>query len=122
MALIEGNHMVPVSTHSTAQIRLKLTMTCHITPESCFHKLCSKSAATVSVFSSFLLMYFQQDATLQSLLFSGKLLYMFRVISPPIIRSTHNCIYSILYLSNSYCYLPILWKSWNWFECDVGIV
>ena len=36
-----------------------------------------------------------------------KLLYMFRVVSPPIIRSTHNCIYSIWYLSNRYCYLPL---------------
>jgi len=23
---------------------------------------------------------------------------------------------------NRYCYLPLLWKSWNWFECGVGIV
>jgi len=69
-----------------------------------------------------LLIYFQQDATLHSLIISGKLLYMFRVISPPIIRSTHNCIYNIWYLSNRYCYLSLLWKSWNWFECDVGIV
>ena len=42
-----------------------------------------------------------------------KLLYMFRVVSPPIIRSTHNCIYSIWYLSNRYYYLPLSWKSWN---------
>jgi len=28
-----------------------------------------------------------------------KLLYMFRVVSPPIIRSTNNCIYSIWYWS-----------------------
>jgi len=34
----------------------------------------------------------------------------------------HNCIYSIWYLSNRYCYLPLLWKSWNWFECGVRIV
>ena len=46
-------------------------------------------------------------------LISGKLLYMFRVVSPPIIRSTHSCIYSIWYLPNRYCYLPLLWKSWN---------
>ena len=31
-----------------------------------------------------------------------KLLYMFRVDPPPIIRSTHSCIYSIWYLSNCY--------------------
>ena len=47
---------------------------------------------------SFVLTYFQQDATLHSLFISGKLLYMFRVVSSPIIRSTYNCIYSIWYL------------------------
>ena len=51
-----------------------------------------------------------------------KLFYMFKVVSPPIIRSTHNCIYSTWHLSNRYCYLPLLWKSWNWFECGVRIV
>ena len=49
-----------------------------------------------------------------------KLLYMFRVVPPPIIRSANNCIYSIWYLSHRYCYLPISWKIWNWFECAVG--
>ena len=33
-----------------------------------------------------------------------KLLYMFRVVSPPIIRSTHKCIYSIWNFSNRNCY------------------
>jgi hypothetical protein len=49
-----------------------------------------------------------------------KLLYMFRVALPPIIRSAYNCIYSIWYLSHRYCYLPLSWKSWNRFECTVG--
>ena len=48
--------------------------------------------------------------------FICKLLYMFRVVPSPIIRSANNCIYSIWYLSHRYCYLPISWKSWNWFE------
>ena len=48
-----------------------------------------------------------------------KLLYMFRVAPPPIIRSAWNSIYSIWYLSHRYCYLPLSWKSWNWFECAV---
>jgi hypothetical protein len=53
--------------------------------------------------------------------FIRKLLYMFRVVPPPIIRSANNCIYSIWYLSHRYCcYLPLSWKSWNWFECAVG--
>jgi hypothetical protein len=34
-----------------------------------------------------------------------KLLYMFRVVPPPIIRSAYNCVYSIWYLSHRYCYL-----------------
>ena len=74
------------------------------------------------IVSIFLLIYVQQDATLHSLFISGELLYMFGVVSPPIIRSTHNCIYSIWYLLNRYCYLPLLWMSWNWVECGVGIV
>ena len=37
---------------------------------------------------------------------SGKVFYVFWVVSPLIIRSTHNCIYSIWYLSNRYCHLP----------------
>jgi hypothetical protein len=49
-----------------------------------------------------------------------KLLYMFQAVPPPIIRSAYNCIYSIWYLSHRYCYLPLSWKSWNWFECAVG--
>ena len=49
-------------------------------------------------------------------------LYMFRVIPPPIIRSPNNCIDSIWYLSHRYCYLPLSWKGWNWFECAVGSV
>ena len=45
--------------------------------------------------------------------FIWKLLYMFRVVPPPIIRSANNCTYSIWYLSHRYCYLPLSWKSWN---------
>ena len=38
--------------------------------------------------------------------FNWKLLYMFRVVLPPIIKSANNCIYSIWYLSHRYFYLP----------------
>jgi hypothetical protein len=51
-----------------------------------------------------------------------KLLYMFRVVLPPIIGSSYNYIHSIWYLSHRYCYLPLSWKSWNRFECAVGLV
>ena len=40
--------------------------------------------------------------------FIWKLLCKFRVVPPPIIRSTNNCIYSIWYLSDRYCYLPLI--------------
>jgi len=48
--------------------------------------------------SEFVLIYFQRDATLHSLFISGKLLYMFRVVSSPTIRSTCNCNYRVWYL------------------------
>ena len=35
------------------------------------------------------------------------------MVPPPIIRSTHNFIYSIWYLSHLYRYLPLSWRSWN---------
>ena len=57
--------------------------------------------------------YIQQYVTLHSLFIFWKLLYMFRVLLPPIIKSAYNCIYSIWYLSHRYCYLPLSWRSWN---------
>jgi hypothetical protein len=37
----------------------------------------------------------QQDSTIYSLLYFCKLLYMFRLVTPPITRSTFNCNYNI---------------------------
>ena len=45
---------------------------------------------------------------------------MFRVVSLPIIRRKHNCIYSIWYLLT--VNLLLLWESWSWPECGVGIL
>ena len=53
-----------------------------------------------TVYRKYIQIYTQQDATLHTLFVSGKLLYMLRVVPPPIIRSTHNRIYSIWNLSN----------------------
>jgi len=36
---------------------------------------------------------------LYTVYFISKLLYMFRVVSPPIVRNTNSCIYSIWYWS-----------------------
>jgi hypothetical protein len=38
--------------------------------------------------------------------FIWKLLYMFRVVPPPIIRSANNCIYSICYLLDTVVCAP----------------
>jgi len=66
-----------------------------------------------SVHRKWILIIVQQDATIYSLLYFCKLLYMFRVVTPHIIRSTYNCNYSIWLWSNRLCYLPLWWRSWN---------
>ena len=43
----------------------------------------------------------------------SKLLYMFRVVPTPVIRSAYNCFYSICYLSQRYCCLPLTAGSFN---------
>jgi len=55
----------------------------------------------------------QQVATIYNLLHFCKLLYMFRVVTPIITRSTYNCNYSIWHWSNCLCYLSLSWRSWN---------
>ena len=55
----------------------------------------------------------QKDATIYSLLYFCRLLYMFRVVIRSIIRSTYNCNYSIWHWSNRLCYLPLSWSRWN---------
>jgi len=55
----------------------------------------------------------QRDATIYSLLYFCKLLYMFRSVTPPIIRSKYKCNYSIWYWSDRLCYLSLWWRSWK---------
>jgi hypothetical protein len=42
-----------------------------------------------------------------------KLLYTFRVESPPIIRSSYHCIYSVWHLCDRYCKPSLTWLAWN---------
>ena len=49
----------------------------------------------------------QQDVTIYSVLYFCRLLYMFQVVIPPIVRSTYNCNYSIWHWSDHLCYLPL---------------
>ena len=71
----------------------------------------------------------QQDATMYSLLYFCKLLYMFRVVTPPIIRSTYNCNYSIWHWKLLYMFRvvtpPIIRSTYNcnysiWHWSNVG--
>ena len=74
-----------------------------------------------SVHLKYIPIYIQQDATLHSLFISGNCSTCFGGIS------THHQEHTQLYLQylvlvNRYCYLPLLWKKWNCFECGVRIV
>jgi hypothetical protein len=64
-----------------------------------------------------ILQYISNKMQCYTVCFIWKLLYMFRVVPPPIIRNANNCIYSIWCSSHPYYYLPLSWKCWNRFEC-----
>ena len=64
-----------------------------------------------------ILIYIQEDATLHSLFYLETALRVSGCITIHHQERKNNCIYSIWYLSHRYCYLPLSWKSWNWFEC-----
>jgi len=51
----------------------------------------------------YILIYISNKMQRCMVYFIWKLLYMFRVVLPPIIRSAYNCISSIWYLSHRYC-------------------
>ena len=61
----------------------------------------------------FLFYYISNKMQRHTVYIIRKLLYMFRVVPLPIIRSANYCIYRIWYLSHRYCYLPLSWKSWK---------
>jgi hypothetical protein len=46
-----------------------------------------------------ILIYVQQDATLHNLFYIWKLLYMFRVVPQPIIRSANNYLQHLLFVT-----------------------
>jgi len=78
-----------------------------VRPSVLIEQLCSPTWWTVikfnvhgSVHRESMSIIVQKDATMYSLLYFCKLLYMFRVVIPPIIRSTYNSNYSIWHWSN----------------------
>jgi len=54
----------------------------------------------------FVIQYISNNSNFTQFICIWKLLYMFRVVPPHIIRSAYNSIYNICYLSDRYCYLP----------------
>jgi hypothetical protein len=60
-----------------------------------------------SLHRKYIPIYIHQDANVTQFIYIWKLLYMFRVVLPPIIESAYKCIYDIWYLSHRYCYLPL---------------
>ena len=70
----------------------------------------------------YLIILISNEMQLYTVYFIWKLLYVFRVVPPPILRSAYNCIYSVWYLSHRNCNLPLSWKRWNLFECAVDSV
>jgi len=63
---------------------------------------------TVSKVVKLVFQYISKKMQRYTVYYIWKLLYVFRVVPPPIIRSAYNCIYSIWYLSHRYCCLPLL--------------
>jgi len=70
-------------------------------------KVCLLSATTIFLLYSNIC---PTRCNVTQFIFIWELLYMFRAVPPPIIRSAYNCIYSIWYLSHRYCYLPLQWQ------------
>ena len=85
-------------------IHLQLATSCSKTVLSNY-----ASANNLQVYSNI----YPKRCNVTQFIYIWKLLYMFLVVPPPIIRSAYNCIYSIWYLSHRYCYLPLSWRSWN---------
>jgi hypothetical protein len=75
-----------------------------------FFLICFPSKGLLQVYKIF--QYISNKMQRYTVYFIWKLLYMFRVVPSPIIRSAYNCTYSTWYLSHRHCYLP-LWRIEN---------
>ena len=71
------------------------------------HTITATCCYSLAIYSHYIIFqYISNKMQHYTLYFIWKLLYMFRVVPPTIVRSVNNCIYSIWYLSHHYCYLP----------------
>jgi len=85
----------------TQSLFLSLSLSLPLSVSAVFNKI--KNVERVELFFK----YISNKMQRYTVYFIWKLLYMFRMVPPPIIRSANSCIYSIWYLSYRYCYLPL---------------
>jgi hypothetical protein len=111
--LAENTVGVCHKTYLVNPLNAELNPICHLL--ILFGDLTFMSRCIVSIFQKYPTRY-----NVTQFIYIWRLLYIFRVVLSPIIRSAYTCIYSIWYLSQRYCYLPLSWKSWNRFGCAVG--
>ena len=109
--------------HNINHLKTQLNPICHLLALLGAHHILYVSRIRFNIHGSVhrknIPIYIQQDATLHSLFIPGNCSICFGWYPTPIIRSAYNCIYSIWYLSQRYCYLPLSWKIWN---CNFGVV
>jgi len=90
--LFEANYVYRDSVSGCSEVGLRSDKMARVNSNVNLNK-CSDLALVMSIIV-------QQDAIVYSLLYFCKLLYVFRVVTPPIIRSTYNCNYSIWHWLN----------------------
>ena len=81
--------------------------------ENKIHSFLENGSVSVLRKKKYIPKYHQKDATLHSSFISVNCSTCFRWIPAHHQEGALHCIYSIWYLSNRYCYLPLPWKSWN---------
>jgi len=97
----------PLPHYCVALVFVYITLPIQWIPNTLLHRFHEQTRQSMSIIV-------QQDATINSFLYFCRLLYMFRVIPLPIIRSTcKNCNYSIWHWSNRICHLLPSWRSQN---------
>jgi len=90
-------------------VNFRLLKTIHLHLLVCYLNgmLLSTYSFIINLFIYLLLIIVQRDATQKSIYYSASSLYMFRVSTTPIIRSTQKFNYSLRYWSYFLCsYLP----------------
>ena len=107
--LIDKTNALPVP-YRAPQRTLKYYENYDISLLICKTSVAAKWGTSLTFMSSCIIIifkYISNKTQRYTVYFIWKLLYMFRVVPPPIISRANNCIYSIWYLSHRYCYLPL---------------